>query len=884
LLLKFRTYLFTVVLALNLPVLSMAQVAAPSDSLGKSLDSLVIKRDSLESDTSKVQKKKRNNDFKSKIDFTAKDSVTYSRDFQKAYLYGDAKVNYEDIELTAAYMEYDFATNVVYATGAKDSVGNPIGLPNFKKGNETFKSEKLSYSLKTKKGVITNIVAEQEGGFLHAERTKKEADGSINIKNGIYTTCDAPHPHFGIVITKGKVIQNDKIVSGPAYLEFEDVPLPLFLPFGFFPNSKKSSVSGIIMPTFGVENNRGFYLVNGGYYFALSDYYDLLLTGDVYSKGDWGLRAKSVYAKRYKYNGNFDVSRFVNKSGYLGVDSGPNKFGKSYDFKISWNHAQAAQANPSQRFSANVNYTSFTYDQNQDYYGSQGYQNVITSTKSSSISYSKSWTNANLSANFRHNQNSTTKNVTFNVPSVSFSLNRIYPFRRKDSSGNLKWYENITINYTAQMDNTFQGTESDIFTKKTLKTAQNGFKHSLPFSTNVKFLKYFNFSPSLNYNGMMYTTQVQKTMDSTYNETSKKYVQSLRVDTIHKLSYAHGFAPSASVSFNPTIYGMLQFGPKSKLNAIRHVITPTIGYSFIPEIKSLVPNYFKSYRDSTGKEIQYSIYEQNIYGTPTLSRRSGSISFSLGNNLEMKVKSAKDTVTGLKKIVLIQSLNFNASYNIYAQTNKLSYISWGGNTPIVKGLNINYNGNIDPYEMTSRGTDSTIYYWKKHKGIGRLTSAGLSFGYTFTGGGGKSAAADAKTSPDGKTADTKKEEQPKPQKPQGDFAYFKIPWSFNFNYNLNYSKPGKTKSVVQSLSFGGNLNLTSKWSINFNSGYDFDKKDLVYTSFSITRNLHCFQMSINFVPFGPYKFYNFRIFALSQFLSDLKYEQRKDYRDYPTGF
>ena len=872
-----------------------AQASAPSDTIINVADSLALDSDSLTSDTSIVKKKKQDDSFKSKIDFTAKDSVTYSRDFQKAYLYGDAKVNYEDIELTSAYMEYDFATNVVFAAGAKDSVGNDVGLPNFKKGTETFKSKTLSYSFKSKKGVISDIVAEQEGGFLHAERTKKESDGSINIKQGIYTTCDAPHPHFGIVITKGKVIQNDKIISGPAYLEFEDVPLPLFLPFGFFPNSKKSSVSGIIMPTFGVDNNRGFYLQNGGYYFALSNYYDLLIMGDTYSKGDWGLRAKSTYTKRYKYNGNFDVSRYVNKTGFQGVDTGANIFRKSYDFKIAWTHSQAATANPSQRFSASVNYTSFTYDLNQNAYGADSYNNAITSTKQSSISYSKTWKDANLSANLNQSQNSTTKEVTFGLPNMTFSLNRIYPFRRKESSGTLKWYENITINYSSQLQNTFQGKESDIFTAKTLRTAKNGYSHSLPFSTNIKFLKYFNLSPSLNYTGYIYTTQYRKSQaDSLHRPNPLKdstvIVPYEKIDTIHKLSYAQGFSPSLSLSVNPTIYGMFQFGPKSVINAIRHVITPTIGISLIPEIKALKPNYFRSYRNAVpdtdkvkSKYTEYGIYDGNLWGTPRGSTRSGTISFSLGNNLEMKVKSAKDTVTGLKKIVLIQSLNFGSNYDIYRPTNKLGAISMSGNTPIIKGLNITYNGSIDPYVRNSSGGDSTLYYWKKYKRVGRLTSAGLSFGYTFQSAAGKSDADKNKTGADGKpVTDTKKPDDQKPKGPVEDFKYFKIPWSFTFNYSLMYSKPGIQKSVIQNLSFSGNINLTSKWAMNFNSGYDFKVKDFIYTSFSITRNLHCFQMSINFVPFGKYKYYNLRIFALSPFLNDLKYEQRKDYREYST--
>lgn len=861
---------------------AMAQTHTPSDTASNKLDSTALHRDSIAIDTSKVKKKK-SEDFKSKITYTAKDSLTYSNDYQKAYLYGDAKVVYEDLELTAAYMEYDFINSIVYAAGVKDSVGADVGLPNFKKGSETFQSEKLTYNFKTGKALIYTIVAAQEGGFLHAEKTKREKDGSVNIKNGIYTTCDAPHPHFGIVITKGKVLPNDKIVSGPAYMEFEDVPLPLFLPFGFFPNSHKSSVSGIIMPTYGEETTRGFYLRDGGYYFAISEYYDLLLTGDVFSKGDWGLRARSNYRKNYKFSGSFDVSRYVNNFGLMGVDSGSHRFYQTYDFKINWQHAQDAKANPSERFNANVNYTSLSYDQNFDYYGAQGAQNLMTTTKSSSISYSKSWESANLAVTLGHNQNSSSKNVTFNLPSVSFNVNRFYPFRRKNPTSDLRWYENLTLTYTSELRNTFSGPESTIFTKKTLQTAQNGFRHSIPFSTNVKFLKYFNFSPSLNYNGMLYTTQINKSLDSTLDANNKKF-KFARVDTIHKLSYAHGFSPTASVSFTPTIYGMFQFGPNSKITKIRHVITPTISFSFTPEIKSLVPDYYKTYKDSTGKDVTYSIYEQNIYGTPSVSKRSGTISFNLGNNLEMKVKSQKDTVTGEKKIVLIQSLMFSTSYNIYAEKNKLSNISFSGNTPLLPSLNINYNGVIDPYILNKNGRgDSTIYYWRKHKGIGRLVSAGLSFGYTFQSGASKQTQGDASKQ---QTKDGQPVKEPAAKadnKPKSDFDYFKIPWSLTFSYNLQYTKPGLTKEIIQGLTFSGNINLTQKWALNFSSGYDFKNKGFSSTYCGINRNLHCFVMSINFIPFGPNKYYEFRISALSTFLRDLKYEQRKDYRDYQTS-
>jgi Organic solvent tolerance protein OstA len=876
LLLKFRTYLFISILAFGLSTLLRAQDTIPSPNEATGTDTLTLSTDSLAVDSTKLKNIKEKDDLNSKIDYSA-DTLEFSNDNQTAYLHGNAKVTYEDLELTAAYMEYNFVTGQVMAIGKKDSIGNDVGLPDFKKGSEKFKSEKLTYNFKTKKAKIFNVVTEQDGGFLHAKETKRQADGSVNLKNGIYTTCNAPHPHFGIHLTKGKLIPGDKIVSGPAYLEFEDVPLPLFLPFGFFPNSKKSSVSGVLVPTFGESSSRGFYLSRGGYYFAINDYVDLSITGDVYSKGNWGLNAQSKYTKRYKYSGNLSVSRYVNKQGMLGVDTGVNKFSKNYDFSIMWSHSQAAQANPNQRFSASVNYTSMSYDKNYNYYGAGGYQNLITTNKMSSISYSRSWTNSNLAVNLGHNQNSATRNVTFNLPTATFSVNRFFPFRRKNPTDNLKWYENLTLSYSAEMQNTFSGTEEDIFTKKTLNTARNGFRHSIPFSYNFKFLKYFNLTPSLSYTGMVYLTHIR------YNKAKAEF------DTIRTVDYAQDFKPSASLSVNPTIYGMFQFGPKSKVNAIRHVITPNISFNFVPGLKKIAPNYQDTYTDAkTNALIKYGIYDQNMYGTPTGSTRAGSFGFSLGNNLEMKVKSDKDTVTGLKKVVLIQSLSFSTSYNLYATTNKLSQIGWGGNSPIFKGFNVNYSGSIDPYVMKKGvgGGDSTIYYWEKHKSIGRLTNATISFGYNFNGGSGKDKKqkTDTKQPNDPNATDAKAAQPKEDNKPKEDFTYFKVPWNFGFSYNLSYSKPGMTKTIYQTLTFNGSLTLTQKWNISFNSGYDFKNKGFALTQFNITRDLHCFRMSISFSPFGTYKFYEFRIAAVSQFLHDLKYEQNKYYQDYPSGF
>ena len=690
LLLKFRIYLFVFITALIWSELSEAQVTSSSDSLKMKSgtfdvnydtskvipDSLLqIKPDSISvgdsiaADTTKVKKKKRDEEFKSKVVYSAKDSVSYSSDHSKFYLYGDVKVTYEDIELDAAYVEYDLPKNMVFASGLKDSTGQIAGKPVFKKGKESFKSETLYYDFKTKKGIIYNIVTEEEGGFLHAEKTKKQADGSIHIKNGKYTTCNLDHPHFYLALTKAVVIPDDKIVSGLAYLVVEDVPLPIVIPFGFFPN-KRQATSGVLMPTFGQSNARGFSLENGGYYFALSQYFDVSVTGDIYSKGTWGVNLGSRYTVKYKFNGNLSARYYVNKLGVQGVDSGADIFRKQKDISITWSHAQDAKANPTSRFSASVNYSTTKFDQNQNYTNPQL---MITSTKSSSISYNKSWTNFNLSVNLRHSQNSQTKIINMGLPSINFTANRIYPFKNKNSAGTKKWYENISINYTAQLDNNLSAKEDSFFKKRTLQTAQNGFRHSIPLSTNFKFLRYFNFTPSMNYTGMLYTTYLKRRMLDSLNSTTNKQVYYLNDTVIHSLSYAHGFAPTTSLSFNPSLYGMLTFGKNSTIRAIRHVMTPTVSFSFIPEIKNFFPDYNRPIKKNDTIIGEYSIYgnKENSYGPPpSCSRKSGSFSFGIGNNLEMKVKSEKDTVTGTKKIVLIQSFNISSGYNIYGEGNR----------------------------------------------------------------------------------------------------------------------------------------------------------------------------------------------------------------------
>ncbi len=895
-LLKFSIYLFAFITAFILPAQSYAQNKKLSDTLSVKSDLLrtnadtvstaedtsLVKSDTAAIDTSKVKKKKKSDDFKSKVTYSARDSVAYSQDYSKFFLYGDVKIEYEDIELKAAYVEYDLPKNMVFASGLKDTADQYVGKPEFKKGKETFKSDSLHYNFKSKKGIINNMITEQEGGFLHAEKTKREADGTIDIKNGQYTTCNAEHPHFYLALTKGIVIPDKKIVSGPAYLVLEDIPLPIAIPFGFFPN-KRGATSGIIMPSFGQSSNRGFSLTNGGFYLAASKYFDLSVTGDVYSKGSWGLNLSSRYVVKYKYSGNFMFRYYITKTGTIGIHTGTDAEQTSKDRSITWSHSQDPKSNPTSHFSASVNYSSTKYNQNVDYMDAQA---LVTSAKSSSIAYSKSWTDFNLTVNLHGSQshNPTGSNlISLGLPNVSFSANRIYPFKKKDAAGTKKWYEDININYSAQLDNNLSANEDTIFTKTgwhdTWKRKTFGFRHSVPLSTNFKILKYFNITPSINYTAMLYDVQINKRVVDSITNPSKFYVET---DTIHKLSYAQGFAPTLSVSFNPTFYGMLALGKNTK---IRHVLTPTISFSFIPGLKDIVSNYTRTIQADTAKHISaqtYTIYSNNIYGAPTSSAtHSGTFSFGVGNNLEMKVKSDKDTVTGTKKIVLVQSFNISSGYDIYRPTNKLSQIGMSGSSPIFKNFNVTYNGNIDPYDVGVLGQDTTVYYWKTHHKIGRLTSAGISFGYTFTGGNPKQTDNKNTTGAGAQTQQDKDKEAAKNKKNKVDFDYFKIPWSLTFAYNLNYSKFASTAQTIQSLTVNGNFSLTPKWKFNFNSGYDFKVKKIVpTTSFSIQRDLHCWVMSLNVAPIGPYRYYFFKIAVLSSFLNDLKYEQHKNFYDY----
>ena len=826
------------------------------------------------SDTAAKPKKKETID--APVEYNAKDSIVYDISKQKVYLYNEGDVKYKDITLKASYVEFDMTKELVYAKGLKDSTGKAIGRPDFAQGSEKFQSDILEYNFRTKKGFIRQLFSEQEGGYLHSRITKRQPNNEIDMKDGKYTTCDLPNPHFWIEMTKAKSIPGDKIISGPAYFVIADVPLPIGIPFGFFPTTKKNK-SGVLIPQYGEEQRRGFYLRNGGYYLAISDYLDLKLTGDIFTNGTWGARIGSSYRKRYKFNGSYNFSYYENITGERGID-----FAKSKDFAFVWSHSQDSKANPNRRFSANVNFTTGSYDRNH----SRNINNVMQSTKQSSITFSKVWPNSpfNFNASASANQNSINRSMNLRLPSMSLNMNRIYPFRSKKQVGKSKWYEDIQISYSSTLENRLNTIDTLLFKSKP-GDFNTAYQHNIPVSWNLKALTFFTISPNLRYTGVIFTKTIHpKYVEDFQYPNSDIRVDTFMIDTINELKYAHAYVPSLSIDFSPKIFGMYTFREKSKIDAIRHVMTPRASFSYTPDMEGKVPNYYQTVVvDSTGRTREYSLFDETIYRTPVLIGRQGSVSLSLMNNLEMKLKPGEDTSKEVKKIKLLDNLNFSTRYDIFKDTMKWSPISMTGNTSLFKRLlNIRFGGRFDPYSYVvdkygTRRAINTSLLKDRHQLL-RMTSFDFSTGFTFkskqkkSGSGGGEAVSDpservTETTPTGD------------ENFYGQYVDFDIPWSLGIDYTFNYNRTKEKPDIIQSVRIRGDLNLTPKWKIGFNSGYDFTQKKISMTNLSVYRDLHCWEMQISMVPFGPYRSYSFQINIKSSILRDIKYEQGDNWYD-----
>ena len=832
----------------NLFTTAIDTTGQPGDSIRIVYDSAGIPIDTIRNDSAQSKPL-----FDDLVKYDADDSVRFSIQEKKVYLYGNGFVKYLTTELRADYIELDMDKKLAMATGVPDSVGKLKGTPKFKDGGQEFESTELHYNFDTKKGYVTEIITQEGEGYIQGKTTKKMSDSVYCVKHGMYTTCDEhDHPHFGLNMSKAKMIKDKKIFVGFTNLELEGIPLPIFIPFGFFPITKKAT-SGIIMPTYGEERMRGFNLRGGGYYIYINDYIDMNITGDIYTNGSWGLQYATQYRKRYKLNGNLNFKISIN---YVSEKGLPD-YQESSDWSVRWTHTQDGKANPYSSFSASVDMSSA----NNNYYNANTVDGIANQRKQSSISWSKKWPESpfSLSGSFNHSQNSRDSSIAITLPNLSLRMTQIYPFRKKGKSGEMKWYDNIGVSYSAELRNSIQTKEDKLFKSSFERDWSNGFKHNIPISLQFKIAKDVTFTPSLNYNGYLNLKTIEKIW---IPDTSANGGQFITRD-VPGLNYSHDYSASGTIGYTPTIYGMFMFKPGCKVVAIRHMIRPSISASYTPAIKPL-GNYKKSYFDGE-KEVEYDIHEGLTYRPNTTGgKQSGSISFSLDNNVEMKVRNDKDT-TGdeeFKKVKLLESFRLSISYNPFADSMNFSNISINARTKILNNkVDLNFSGTIDPYAIDT----NNVRYNKYHGKLGRLTNATISTNFRFSADNGQNK--EKKNDLVGGFYD--------------DYVDFDVPWNISISYNLTYSKPSPYKSptISQIINFSGDLSLTPKWKLTFQSGYDIKNKEVTSTSFSVTRDLHCWEMTFNCMPFGQHQSYNFEIHVRSSLLRDLKLTKRDSWYD-----
>lgn len=825
-----------------------------TDSLDAVLPTDTMIQDTINTDSLAIDTLISPDALESKVTYKATDSIRIDMRNELVYLFGKAEVYYDNIVLKAEEIEISMDSNEVTAKGKQDSTGKYYGEPVFSENGQEVKSHEMRYNFDTKKGLIIDAMTHEGENYIHGDKIYKTPDDVLFIKNGKYTTCNEDHPHYYFSARKLKIIPEDKIVTGPANLVIEDVPTPIAIPFGFFPNSNKEK-SGLIIPEPGESGQYGFFLLNGGYYWSISKNLSTQITGDFYSKGSWASKMITNYKKRYKYSGSFSYNYSVFKNSYKEFPD----YSETRNFFVRWNHTQDARARPNSLFSANVNFgNSENFTNN---FNSSGTDYLSTSFNSS-IAYRKTWSDLpfNMSINGYHSQNTIDKTVTLRLPELAFNVSRVFPFKRKSQVGKQRAWEKIGLSYAMNTKNEVTAQDS-LFSTRNFNLLQrefkNGMKHTIPLSTSIKAFKHFTFTPNLNYSEIWYLKSLNKEWNPTTNQ--------LETDTINE--FIRGGKLTTAVNLTTKVYGMYQYRGKV-IKALRHVVTPTIGLSYTPENNVGL----RSYTDTNNVTTEYSIFDNGIYGRPNTTE-AGLINFGLLNNFEMKVRNRKDSLGKDTKIKLLENLSFNSSYNLTADSLNWSNIQISARTYILKKISLNYNASVDPYALDSNITTGGITKvntseWSRSGRPGRLTSSNLAIGFSLRS----------------KTNNTTNQEQESeygtPQEleyiranPQA-YIDFNIPWTLSVNYNIRYSKPRYQSSIIQTLNFSGDLSLTPKWKIGFNSGYDFELKDLSYTTIDIYRDLHCWEMSFNWIPFGPRQSYLFTIKVKSAILQDLKLTRR----------
>ncbi len=813
----------------------------------------------------------------------AKDSIVedFSNGKRMIYYYGDVSVKYGNLQLTADYMEYDLKSNTLFARGTKDTSGVITGMPTMTQGNTTYTMEEVRYNFTTKKSFIVNMVTQEADGILHGKNIKMMPDNSINIKNGKYTVCDCPEPHYYLHLSAAKVMTkpNQKTVFGPAWPVVADVPLPIALPFGFIPK-KPDRATGLLMPTFGEEQRRGFYLRDAGMYFVIGDYFDISMTGDYYTLGSWALNLNSRYKVNYKCTGNFSLSYSNNQTG----EKGSTDFFQSRDFGVKWSHSQDSKARPGTSFTASVNFSSPSNNK----FNSQSVQEALQSSISSSISYSRNWNGKlNLSINGLHSQNTRDSSYSFTLPNVTFSVNRFYPFKRKNRVGKERFYEKFSIGYNTAFQNKINFKAKEFGQPDFFNKFQNGMNHNFQIGLpQFTLLKYLNFSPTVTY-GMNWFFQ---NTEKVYNSETER-VEDIKSKMFSHFGATHNY--SAGMSMSTRVYGMFMFGKHRKLQAIRHVMSPSLSLSLSPD-KAKHFNGWRTlnYTDKNGveKTMEYNIYQGQMYSPPGRGK-TAALSFSLGNNLEAKVRDLRDTTgTGTKKIKLIDQLNLQTGYNFLADSLRMSDIGISMSTSVFGKIGLQGNINLNPYAIDENGRTINKFMVMHNGHLARLTRAGASFSYAINGNGSTR----GNTGDQGGAADAYTRIYYHPVTGEyipGGYLYYmnaNSPWSMNFNFNYSYQKNYQNSNGqlltkhnhMMTIGFNGSVQLTNAFSMTLSSGFDVIKMRLSTTQLSAAYDLHCFNIQVSWVPTGTWQSWSFRIAANAAALQDiLKFKKSSSYSD-----
>lgn len=859
-------------------------------------------RDSLYKDT--VRKSK--SALEEPVSYSAKDSITFDYTNSRAHLFGGSQVNYQNLQLTADDISLSLDSSLVHASGRPDSTGAIQGKPLFKQGEDEYEPDRISYNFKTRKAFISNVYTQEGEGFMQSREGKRDSSGVMYVQNGKYTTCDAEHPHFYVSLTRAKMHPGKNVIFGPAYLVVEDVPLPLAIPYGFFPFSS-SYKSGFIMPTYGDETTRGFYLRDGGYYFAINDKVDLKVLGEFYTKGSWGLSAQTNYKKRYRFGGNFYFSYQNTKEGEKNMPD----YSVSKSFKLTWSHRQDAKANPTQSFSASVNFATSSYERNNltSMYNPESY---TQSTRTSSVSYSKSFSKVGLtlSGTFNLSQNMSDSSISVTLPTLSISQSRFNPFKRKKAAGKERWYEKIAMSYTGTLANSINTKEDKLFHSSLVKDWRNGMRHQVPISASFSVLNYINVTPSFTFTDRMYTHKVMQGWD-----TERQDVQR---DTVYGFYNVYNY--NMSISANTKLYGMYRpmpwFGGK-KIAAIRHVFTPTVSFSYAPDFSQSRFGFYDSYvkTDANGNvsTVRYSPFSGMMYGTVGQGM-TGSVTMDVANNIEMKVRTDKDS-TGYRKISLIDELGGSLSYNMAAKRRPWSDLNLRARIKLTKKYTYSMNAVFATYAY-EKDENGRVYVgdhteWSRGR-FGRFQGTAQNITYsisneTFRKLFGKKHS--TTTSDDELDEELDEEEETDPtmqnvdpdrkkgktganQESNGDvdedgYLKFSLPWSINIGYGVTIRENTQGRfndkrmrypyKLSHTLNFSGNIRISEGWNINFSSGYDFNMHKLSMTTASLSRDLHCFQMSCSMV-ISPYTSYNFTFACKAGTLADaLKWKKQSSY-------